>query len=1179
MKTPSLDQRLIELARPARIHLVLAVVMSMATAIAIIVQAGALARIISRAFLQRATLQDVAGDLVILGIAIAARSVLSGGAVWSSAQIAIITKARLRQRLIAHVMALGPTYTQDQRSGDLTLTLMEGVERLDGYYRDYLPGLLNALLVPIIILSAIVPLDGLTFAILVITAPLIPLFMALIGMAAGGLAKHQFLEMRFLSAHFLDVMQGLTTLKLFNRSQYQIETIRTITGRFREATMRVLRVAFLSALSLEMLATLSVAIVAVEIGIRLLQGGIPFESALFLLVIAPEFYLPLRALGAKFHTGTEGKAAAESMFQLLDAPLLHPAPAQSVPLKPPFTVRFEQVSFSHEAGERGGIRNASFTIEPNQRVVLIGPTGSGKTTLAQLLLGFLKPDSGTISINDVDLEQIPPDEWHSQIAWVSQKPYLFNLSVADNICLGWPDATPAKMIAAAQAAHAHEFILQLPHGYDTVCGERGLRLSGGQAQRIAIARAFLRNAPLIILDEATAHLDAKTEAEVQAALDVLAHGRTVLVIAHHLNLAAQADHVVVLSNGLIAEQGAPHILAEAGGTYAQLLSASVTDVRAATFHEPDELNSHAANMANDDYDALRKIDPIAEEIRVSGSVLARLLGLARPQWPAMALAVFLGVLTVGSSVSLLATSAWMISKAGLQPSIADLGVSVVAVRFFGIARGILRYLERLVSHDTTFRLLAQARVTFYRAIEKLAPARLSRFRTGDLLGRAVDDIESLQNVFLRAIAPPLVALLMAALLFAFLGLFSWPGALIAVTAMLIGGGVIPVGIAKIAHNVGHMRVARRAELNTVLVDAMNGLADATVYGYIARLIAQLNRTTQQLAGTEKRLALLDTSQAGLVVFVTQGAALGVLLCAIGRVDGIMLASLALATMAAFEAILPLGQAAVQAGVNAAAAHRLFEMADQRPAVQDIPNPLPLPTNFDLAFQHVTFGYDAAEPETPPALNDFTLTIPAGARIAIVGESGSGKSTLANLLARFWDYERGDIRLGGVDLRQFAAHDVRDRIGIMEQRAYVFNTTLRENIRIGRPDASDADVIAAVNTAQLSPFIATLPNGIDTIVGEDGTKLSAGERQRLALARVLLKRSPILVLDEPTANLDIVTEQAMLRAVLSQCVGRTLILMTHRQACLDEMDLIAVLQRGHVIESIRHHAHSQQSGVA
>ncbi len=544
--------------------------------------------------------------------------------------------------------------------------------------------------------------------------------------------------------------------------------------------------------------------------------------------------------------------------------------------------------------------------------------------------------------------------------------------------------------------------------------------------------------------------------------------------------------------------------------------------------------------------------------------MRRLIALTLPFWRGMALATLLGVLTIGSSVGLMMTSAWLISKAALQPSIEELGVAIVGVRFFGIARGIFRYLERLVSHDTTFRLLAHLRVRFYEAIE---PLNLSDFRSGDLLSRVVDDIESLQNLYLRAIAPPLVALLVAAAMTLLFAAFDPLVALIALAFMLAAGISAPLLAGWGGRRVGRALVQTHADLNAGLIDAVQGIGEMLVYGREAAQLAELDALNAALSDQEMGFAYVDAAQSALVAsLMANGGALAVLAVAIPRVDPIFLAALALGTTAAFEAFMPLAQAAAQFGANRAAGERLFELVDAPPAVTDPPVPARLPSPSDLRLDHVTFRY---APGDPPALDDLSLTLPAGARIAVVGVSGSGKSTLVSLLARLHDPDSGQIQLGGRDLRAYAQTDVRGVVGVMEQRTHLFNTTIRENIWIGRPDADESAVIEAARRAQLAPLIESLPDGITTLVGENGLKLSAGERQRVALARVLLKDAPILVLDEPTANLDTVNERAILETILTQTAGHTLILLTHRLALLNQMDEIVVLQRGRVVERGTH----------
>jgi len=533
----------------------------------------------------------------------------------------------------------------------------------------------------------------------------------------------------------------------------------------------------------------------------------------------------------------------------------------------------------------------------------------------------------------------------------------------------------------------------------------------------------------------------------------------------------------------------------------------------------------------------------------------RLLTWLRPYAGRIALSVLLGTLTIGSSMALMATSAWMISKAGLQPSIAELGVSVVGVRFFGLSRAVFRYLERLVAHDTTFRLLADIRVNVYRAIEPLAPARLTALRSGDLLGRVVGDVDALQNLYLRAAAPALVAVATGALLVMLSAAFDGLVALAAGLWFATSAALIVTVAGWLGRAAGATMAQQRGDLNAALVDTLQGLPDLIAYGAADQQLASLAAQADQLAVAERHFARRDALQAALLILLPVGALLTVLILAISRVEGIYLATLALATTAAYEAILPLGQAALAWGGLRASAERLFEVMDTPPAVIDPTTPATLPAAYDLRFDHVTFAY---APDLPPVLRDFNLQIPAGEQIAIIGESGAGKSTLVNLLARFWEQQAGSISVGGVDVRTLRQADARRLISVMPQHTHLFNTTLRENIRLVRADADDTAVEQAARAAHIHAFITTLPDGYETLVGENGVKLSGGERQRVALARALLKEAPILILDEVTAHLDAQTERDVIAAVLQEYAGRTLILLTHNPTLLTLVDRVVRL---------------------
>ncbi|GAB4477076.1 MAG: thiol reductant ABC exporter subunit CydD [Anaerolineae bacterium] len=569
------DRRLITEAQQARRDLMLVIALGTGSSVMLVAQAWLLASVIDRVFLGGAGLAASATPLLLLPAIFAARAALIWGSSAAAGRAAAAVKHTLRGRLVAHLAALGPAYMRGERSGELSAALVEGIEALDAYLSQYLPRLALAALIPAVILAAVFPRDLLSGVVLLVTAPLTPLFMWLIGSAAGIVARRRWGLLSRMSAHFLDVLQGLTTLKLFGRSRAQLETIRAVSDRYREVTFDVLRVAFLSALALEIVGTLSTAVIAVQIGLRLLYGRMAFVDALFVLILAPELYMPLRALGAAWHASTSGLAAARRIFEVLDtsAPARRPAKTPVAVPEPPYTIAFEGVSYHYPGSSRPALSDVSFSLNAGEQVALVGASGAGKSTLADLLLRFIEPEEGQITANGVPLHLLDPALWRRRIGWVPQRPHLFNVSITENIRLGLPDAPWEAVRRAAEQAHADEFIRALPQGYDTPIGERGARLSGGQAQRIALARAFLRDAPLLVLDEATASLDPEHEGLIREAIRRLMAGRTTLMIAHRLSSVMHASRIVVLDQGQVIEQGSHEALLGAKGAYAALFTA------------------------------------------------------------------------------------------------------------------------------------------------------------------------------------------------------------------------------------------------------------------------------------------------------------------------------------------------------------------------------------------------------------------------------------------------------------------------------------------------------------------------------------------------------------------------------------------------------------------------------
>jgi thiol reductant ABC exporter CydD subunit len=528
-----LDPRLLRYSAAARGYLVVTVVLGLAATVLILLQASLLAHLLAAAATGTGA-AVLAGSLGALAVVLLARAATGYGGEVTALRAAAAVKSQLRRRLADHVLKLGPAWLTGHRSGEVTTLATRGLDALDPYFARYLPQLVLASVVPVAVLIRVGLADWISCLVIGVTLPLIPLFAILVGLHTKTVTQRQWRLLARLGGHFLDVVEGLPTLKLFGRAKPQAEEIGRVTGEYRQATMATLRVAFLSAFVLELAAALATAVVAVEVGLRLLAGHMSYSTALLVLLLTPEAYLPLRAVGAQFHASTEGAAAAADVFAILDTPVSGRA---AKPASHPVDLRIEPirlsgVSLSYPGRGRDALAGISLTIRPGDQITLTGPSGAGKSSLLALLLRFAEPTSGRIEVGDRDVARVPLGEWRRQVAWVPQDPHLFAASVAENIALGDPAASREAVAAAARAAGADGFIEDLPQGYDTAVGEGGLPLSSGQRQQLALARAFLRDAPLLLLDEPAAHLDADTAGRLDAALTALAAGRTVIRVAH-----------------------------------------------------------------------------------------------------------------------------------------------------------------------------------------------------------------------------------------------------------------------------------------------------------------------------------------------------------------------------------------------------------------------------------------------------------------------------------------------------------------------------------------------------------------------------------------------------------------------------------------------------------------------
>jgi len=1258
-------------------------------------QAYVLALLVAAAFGGEVYVTDLLRPLALLLAIIILRGALNWREERNALSLGSSIQQSLRRRLLKKIDALGPVKTRERQYGELLTLLTEGLDALETYFQKYLPQLCKSAILPLIFLLIVFPLDWPTGTVMVLTAPLVPVFMALIGRWTKHHTLRQWQALTHMGGYFQDIFEGLSTLKLFNRVAGQREKITALSEGFRVTNLQVLKWGFLSALVLEMLTTISVAMIAVGLGLRLVYGLLDFRSALFLLFLAPEFYLPLRSLSAQYHSSLNGAAAAKSIFALLaqeddgictdeqhlpagvlplslrDIPLasegdersytplsgcnLPPSLARGVArsaggssllaqeddsnieqlhtthytihtraAQPPDLV-FENVSFTYEAG-RPALNGVSFTLKAGEKLGLVGVSGSGKTTLLHLLAGFIRPDSGTITLGGQSLAGLDADALRRRIALVSQDTYLFQGSLMENIRLGRNEAGAEAVIAVCRELGLHDVFSALPQGYDTPLGQGGRALSGGERQMLAIARACLKDAPLLLLDEATRNVDWKSDYLLQQALARLSRGKTVIAAAHRLQTLAGMDKLLVLAQGKIARFGPlqelqeqPNILyswpapvaaalsapptmeqASAGAsvtamaeplnepltlqpysslkppTMEQASAGTTIAAMAGSLTEPLALPLNSPSALPPPPDAPNLLSGSANKKQVptqnsklktqnwSAKQTTRMLKLCRPYAALISGSCILSASAIAANIALLGFSSYLISRAALAPPLLDLMTAIVAVRFFGISRAILRYAERYVSHDITLRILTKLRLWYYDQMEKLSYVSLQKLGLGRVFKHIINDVDILKFFYLRVLTVPAQALLICAAAAFFLSFFSWQLALILSAFFCTGGIVCPFLLRRLLVKRRDDFAVRRQAYSETLYDYINGLADQQICGDTPRRLRIIEDQGQALAreryytgAWDSFAAVLTSLLANLALF----AALTVMidLVAGGRADALLLAAVIWVMWASFEALQPVAAMMEYLHQSRGALAGMEEAAARPPEPPREGQKIPPPAG-GLKVENLSFAYEKGQ----SLLTGISFTLKPGSKTALLGSSGAGKTTLLNILIGFLPYEKGRILSGGIDLGQVDAASLRQHIGYLEQRPYLFHASIRENILIAKENASEQELQAATAKARLADFISGLPAGYDTIVGENGYKLSAGQRQRLALARLFLQDAPLIILDEATQSLDRENRDSLFTTLSEWWRDKTVLYVTHDSHGLAAMDNILILDKGRLV---------------
>jgi ATP-binding cassette, subfamily C, bacterial CydCD len=1137
-----LDPRLLPHLTPARLPLAGVVAASTASGLLLVAQAFAVAGLVTSLFAgaRNGSWDGAVNAGVLLGLVAAGRALTSWLVDVLSARASARVTTSLRHRLLTAALGLGPLGLSRRRSGEVALLATRGVAAIDPYLTRYLPALVVAAVLPPVTVIAIATQDLLSAGIVLATLPLVPVFAVLVGVATRDRAERQWRSLASLSGHFVDVMRGLPTLVAYRRAKAQAASIRAVTDRYRRATNETLKIAFASSAVLELVATLSVALVAVTVGLRLSGGSLDLGTALVVLLLAPEAYWPLRRVGAEFHAAAEGTATFEAADEMLrEAADVGSSATQTpgVALDGSTGVDLVDLTVTYPGRPEPVLEHLSASLPPRGVTAVVGPSGSGKSTLLSTLMGHLPLRDGRITVGGHRVEPTGPD-WRSQVAWVPQRPWIAAASVLDNVRLGRPEATEPEVWAALERVALGEVVAALPDGLDERLGEDGLGLSAGERARLALARVVVAQRLLVLLDEPTAHLDPLTESVIAETVSWLGERSCVVVVAHRESLVALADHIV-----------------EVPMRRARVPSSEASGGAAAEAHEPGMVSAQTPPPA-------ASPDPGCDRLPWRARILER-------PGARLTLGSALGALAAASGVALTATAGWLIARAAEHPPVLMLMVAIVGVRTFGLARPALRYAERLVSHDVALRLLAERRAEVYDALVPLVPGHLGRER-GDVLASVVDDVDSLVDRYLRVRAPLVTYAAVAALATGFAAWVLPTAGLVTGLTLLVGGGLAyAVSRLGVARAEGRF-VALRAALSASVVHTLQGAPDLIMWQADRRTVEHVDRTgdavSRATAGSTRAVATgrawaLATSGLGVLAVAWVGGPA----VADGRVSAPMLALLVLLPLALLEVTSPLADVGGLQVRVVAADRRLADLAATPPAVTDPVEPLPAPATGStptVTLEQVTAGWGAT-----PTFTGLDLDLPPGSRVGVVGPSGSGKSTLAAVLMRFLDPSAGQVTIAGTPATALLLDDVRRSVGLVDDDPHVFSSTVYENVRLARPDASPAEVDRALRAAQLGPWLDGLPQGMRTMLGEGSVHVSGGERARIGMARAVLADLPVLVLDEPTAHLDTATAEAVAADLLDASSGRSVVWITHGTAGLDRVDRVLDLARIGAAESV------------
>ena len=1094
-------------------------------------------------------------------------------------------KKQLREQAYDKITHLGMDATKDLGMAGLTQVCLEGIEQLDLYYSSYIPQFFYCMMAPFVLFFICLPICWQSAVVLILLVPLIPVSIIAVSRYAKKIFAKYWGKYISMGGEFLDGVSGLEVLKVFRADGLWHKRLNESSEEFRKITMKVLIMQLASTTIMDTVAYGGAALGITAAILSMNLWGLSPMKALFIVLVAVDFFLPLRAFGSAFHVAMNGASAGKKLLGLLNLPEPEFGEAEvSGDGASVFTLQLENVTFSYD-GSQDAVKDATMTFETGKLTGIVGQSGCGKSTVVGLLEGVLRPQSGHVLINGLEPKKVSREDYYKHLAVVSYNTYLFNESVIDNFRLARPDITEKDVYAALQKVRMDEVIRERG-GLGTVISEDATNLSGGQRQRLCLAVSLAADKDIYILDEATSNIDIESETIIMDAIRGLSKTKNVIVISHRLENVKEADLIYFMEAGRVAESGTHEELMRLGGGYKTLYETQ----KALEFHGAESGNAHQAipisNGKTSDSETVqanqfgtadgnRTETSTRKHSRPWPVIVAKLLSLIG----SLAGIIFLAVLG-GSVGSLLALSVTLMGAVAVAKALGasvtlSYGAIIALCIVFGLLRGALRFAEQYSNHFIAFKLLAVLRDKIFGALRVLCPAKLESKQKGSIIAMITSDIETLEVFYAHTISPVCIAFVNAVFVFLFNGFVaSFKIALVALLGYLVIGVLEPVIAQKLTREAGAKYRAEFASFNAYFLDSIKGIRDIILYGACEPRKEEVNQRSETLLAWTKKIktqSVVTACVCSLTVSVFILLALGT------GLSGVLNGELAIGPMligvvavfGSFGPVISLANLPANLTQTFASGDRVLDLMEEEPVVKEIIKGKDF--EFDtLAVEDLSFAY----PETNGAgtegtvadresdkiqkqkvLNDITLSVEKGQIVGIVGPSGCGKSTLLKLLLRFWKKDGGSILYNGTDIEKVRTDSLLDNVTMVQQNTYLFNVTIRENLLLAKQDATQKELEEACRMASIHDFIMTLPEGYDTPVGELGGRLSAGEKQRIGLARAFLSGADLILLDEPTSNVDSINEGIILRSLEAQKQQKSFILVSHRESTMAIADKV------------------------